>query len=487
MARMITQQDLALLHQSQKTIFAKVELLNQKFKVIDSIEGNLISDSFSCDGTSAVRRTYQATLQITDSSFQVGKDRKFWFDKRIRPYVGFRYCQTDEIVWYLMGTYVLNDANASYDAETKTLSLSCSDLMSTLNGERNGIVTGYRFTITAGDTIRNVIVTTLELADIKKYLVAELNQEVGEDLEFSAGTTYYEILNRLIELYPGYEMYFDISGTLIIDKIPSADSGPSVLDDSILDKLVIGEQTSYRFNEVKNVTELYGKTFEVDEDHYTAVCTYSNGVYTITLPECGSIANSDKIGIKIPAANESTQSFIRINELEPMAVVKADGSPIAPLTLQTGNDYTFRYQKKNNTLLYLGQYQIYARYEYHEPGSPYSIEELGEILQVFSGGDYDIIFSDELAMERAQYETWLKTNQLDTISLDLVTIPFLEPNLKIDYTPSSAPSPRSYLVQSFSGSLTEGTMNVTLQRVYPEYSLPKNKKHPTFGNQNNGK
>jgi hypothetical protein len=136
----ITQDDINIVNQNVKELFVKIELLNKNFKVIYSFEGNLISDSFSISSDSNVRRTYSVELVVNDSSLFVGADKKIWMDKYIRPYVGIKNVRTKEIQWYLKGTYTMLDLNYSYNQTTNTLSLSCSDLMSELNGERNGVI-----------------------------------------------------------------------------------------------------------------------------------------------------------------------------------------------------------------------------------------------------------------------------------------------------------------------------------------------------------
>lgn len=47
MAYNILQRDIDLLFQSQKEVFSKVEILDSNFKTLVSIEGVLISDSYS--------------------------------------------------------------------------------------------------------------------------------------------------------------------------------------------------------------------------------------------------------------------------------------------------------------------------------------------------------------------------------------------------------------------------------------------------------
>ena len=90
----ITQTDKNIVNQTVKELFVTVELLNSDMKVIDLIEGKLISDSFSIDANSAVRRTYSMELIVTDSSMMLGEGKRIWMDKYIRPYVGIRELRT---------------------------------------------------------------------------------------------------------------------------------------------------------------------------------------------------------------------------------------------------------------------------------------------------------------------------------------------------------------------------------------------------------
>ena len=48
-----------------KNISVKIEILNSEFAVIDYIIGNLISDSFSIDVDSDIRRTISLVLRIS--------------------------------------------------------------------------------------------------------------------------------------------------------------------------------------------------------------------------------------------------------------------------------------------------------------------------------------------------------------------------------------------------------------------------------------
>ena len=63
----VTQKDIEILMQSDKVLYYKLELLNEDLKVVDSIEGNLISDSLSISADSDVRRTYNCELFVENN------------------------------------------------------------------------------------------------------------------------------------------------------------------------------------------------------------------------------------------------------------------------------------------------------------------------------------------------------------------------------------------------------------------------------------
>ena len=58
MGREVTQADLSALRQGEQEVHLKVELLNSNFKVLDSLEGYIVNDSFSQDSESIQRRSF---------------------------------------------------------------------------------------------------------------------------------------------------------------------------------------------------------------------------------------------------------------------------------------------------------------------------------------------------------------------------------------------------------------------------------------------
>ena len=114
MAYTATQADLNILRQGEQEVFLKVELLNSNFKVIDSLTGNIKSDTYSVDSESIQRRSYKADIVVTDDSFQIGRDKKIWLDKRIRVFYGVYSLRERQILWYRLGVFAYTTLNYSY-------------------------------------------------------------------------------------------------------------------------------------------------------------------------------------------------------------------------------------------------------------------------------------------------------------------------------------------------------------------------------------
>ena len=237
-----TNQDIGLIRQTEKTVFVNIELLDKQFKILDTLQGNLLSDTLNVDSKSKQRRTYSCELHVTDPSLLIGNDKKIWIDKYIRVYYGIKGGPGKSITWWLVGTFTYIDVDYSYNAAENTLSLSCADLMADFDGTKNGQISGLNFVIPAGEGIRSSVLALLKEMGVSQYNVEDIQKEVPYDLEFSTPTTYCDILTQLCELYPSWEFFFDVDGTFIWRKIPSGLWEPVILDDSLIDCLWIDEK-----------------------------------------------------------------------------------------------------------------------------------------------------------------------------------------------------------------------------------------------------
>ena len=168
----ISANDYNVLKQSYVKKFIKLYILDFTLNIVDEISGNLIGLDITIDANSDIRRTCNVNLVVNDASFDIQSGGKIWIDKYIRPYVGYENVFTKDIQWYNQGTYLINNPSWDYDGETNTLKFQGIDMMSRLTGLRNGALEGIPHVISEGENVRNAIINTLNLVNIKKYIVS---------------------------------------------------------------------------------------------------------------------------------------------------------------------------------------------------------------------------------------------------------------------------------------------------------------------------
>lgn len=103
------------------------------------------------------------------------------------------------------------------------------------------------------------------------------------------------------------------------------------------------------------------------------------------------------------------------------------------------------------------------------PYSPFTIQKLGLLLDVKTGGEFDNIESDSLALGRAEYENWKNARLTDNISLVLKLCPFLDVNKKVTYKRSDKNDEDIYIISSVSHDFSGGTTSISMYKFYPLY------------------
>lgn len=100
---------------------------------------------------------------------------------------------------------------------------------------------------------------------------------------------------------------------------------------------------------------------------------------------------------------------------------------------------------------------------------PYVVQKLGDRIDVKEGGEFENITSNELALERAQYENWKNARITDNVTITTKLFPFVEPYMKIDYKKANSKEKRDYIVQSVSHDFDNGTSTIQMFTFYPLY------------------
>lgn len=141
---------------------------------------------------------------------------------------------------------------------------------------------------------------------------------------------------------------------------------------------------------------------------------------------------------------------------------------IQPLIISDNVDIDFE-NVKNNIIVYgrlldTGE-QIMATASDTNAESPFCISKVGQINYIV---DDERIYNNELAKDRANYELYLHARLNDSISLEIVPIPWLnDVNIKIAYANEKIGIEGEYLIQSLSIPLDIGSsMTITALKIY---------------------
>ena len=125
---------------------------------------------------------------------------------------------------------------------------------------------------------------------------------------------------------------------------------------------------------------------------------------------------------------------------------------------------------------FMGHQQAQATSYDNNPSSPFYVgnpigsSSVGRIRIVLYGGEYDNIYSDDLAKQRADFEIYQRSRLNDSISMDTIPIPWMDANIVISHRFGQKQEPSKYIVKSFSVDYaTGGTMTINAITWYPYY------------------
>lgn len=546
---MITKYDLDLMTQLSIHYNIKIEILKENGTILDVLQGTIVGGSASIDSTSSVRRTFSVTLIPTlfdRNDTKISEEGIVWINKELRLYLGVLDLRKQEYIYYSMGHYVYTNTSGNYDATTNQLVINCNDYISKLDGTKNGQLGALTTRIPAYEenpntgavikynVIREAMVTVLtQLGYIRNYVVDDIGEykampqnndkwqdyrkentlwnAIPYDLEFSSGISVLTILEKLRDLYPNYEMFFDTQNTFICQMIPSCYRDNIVFSNEFLKSIYVSENTSTELNKVRNICEVWGKV--IDADFYTENCTYANNLYTCTINGYDEkYYNGDIVAIKIPSAN-SADAKININGLGAISIMDENtDTAIKSNALEKGVVFVFKIKSKriNNTTVFyaylLGHWQAHGlnvltdgtigdNYKFSDgttlkkyskeyfqkkyncesiefqtiQNSPFTVQKIGEILDVKTGGEYENITSDSLALSRAEWENWKNARLTDSITLTTNLVPFYDVNIKVSYQTSDSDRAEQYIIKSVSHDFSSWTSTITMYKFYPLY------------------
>ena len=464
----ITNEQFRTVLQNVQDRYIRLELLNYQYQTVDELSGWCTGGSISIDANADIRRTASITLVVNDSSFEVASGGRVWLDRFARVWVGTLSFITGEVEYTNCGMYIIDAPSYRYDSSTNTLTLSLLDLMCKLTGARDGYLPGVPTILSAEENIREAIIDTLALGGFTKYVVEEAPSPgtIPTDLEFSQGSAIYDLLVGLRDIYPGYQIYFDVQGVFHYEAIPNGADDPIMIDDSLWNNIVTSEDLSVDFQSVKNSIEVYGRTH--DPAHFSTSTSVSSNTISLTIDDVTAYTEDMIYGFTLTDNPGYTGASLKINSLTSYPLRLEDGTTAAEIVAEKGEVY-YCVQFKGSYWLWLGHLQAYGKAEDDNPDSPFYVDgSVGRIHLPLYDGDYANCYSDELAQQRAEFELYLHTNMNNSITLTCVPVPWIDVNIKVRYTLKRNNITNDYLIKSVNfGLAPSDSMTVNMVQFYP--------------------
>lgn len=278
----------------------KVDLLNFNFQTVNSLEGKVTDGSISIDATSDIRRTCNITLVVEDSTDIIAPGGQVWLDKFIKVYVGTDNPRNgNKTVWNNMGLFLINNPESVYNATTNTITFEGLDLMAKLTGRRNGQLPAVTTVVPAESKVADVVKQTItQLGGFDKYIIQDAGYEIPYDIKKDMGSTIYDLLVEIRDLYSDWEMFFDVDGVFHWQQIPNGINEPVVLDfNQLKQKVIISETVDVDFENVKNHIIVYGRLLDNGEQVMaTSTDTISSSPYNVdSIGQINYIVDDEKI------------------------------------------------------------------------------------------------------------------------------------------------------------------------------------------------
>lgn len=477
---MITQEQYNTATQQFRNLHLKINILNFRYQIVNEISGDAISGNIAIDANADLRRSCSVSVVVTDSRYNIESGSAIWLDKYIQIYVGVDNIQTGEIIWMNQGIYLIDAPSWIYDAQTKTLTFNGLDLMSKMTGLRNGNLAGIPTEIPAGTNIRDAVISTLQLAGFYQYEIPTIDRTLPYTIKVDVGGTVFDILSQLRDIYPMWQMYFDVYGVFCFNQIPIDTSTPILVDNDVFDECVISENVSTDFTSVKNVCEVIGKSIAPAYfANATIVQTPLGDTLNLQIPQVSTYTADVIYGfLTPPGTSQILHPLLQINSFTPYGIY--DYTTIDSLPWRTLDDNTYyvctwtpdRGPRGSAAFLMMGHQNPTFTATDTNSNSPFNINtSVGQIRKVFYGGEYDNIYTDAQAKERAEWELYNHTRMKDSVDLACVPIYWLDVNIVGRYTTKFNNQTALYLIKSINTDLSvNGTQTINMIKFYNYYN-----------------
>jgi len=414
---MVTQNQYNVLRQPTRNLNIKIDLINESDIVVDSFEGIATEGNINLDGGSTYRRSGNLTM-VFDKKYNLlpSPSSKIWFNKRLGIWILLED-YFNNIVPFNMGRFAIDEVDLNFNSAEKTMSCQLKDYMTFLDGTLGGTLS-RKTVIQEGTPISEAIrsiLTGLVKMSIEDIKIGDMDLTLPYTIEKEAGSTAYELIKEIIELYAGWDFFFSENGVLIVEKIRDKKGDPIIeAFDGTEKDLTLNSNPKVNFSNVHNSIWVWGRQLD---DGTQIKWNYRN-----------RWARKDKV------------------ELD-------------NLTDKQNGDICFI---ENDNKSYLWDGSAWELLDF-KVMSNFNMEQIGE--KIYSISD-DKIFDENQAKLRAEYELEQRSSFSETNSFSCVPLYYLKPNNKI-YVNIDGEISGDYLIDSISIPLDiSSPMNITTHKLY---------------------
>lgn len=412
----ITQNQYSVLQSTTRRLKVKIELMNENEAIISTLKGLAIDGSIDLSNNNNYRRTASLKMVLNDNNLIPSEKNKLWFNKRIRLWLGL-VDFNDETVWFNFGIYAISDVDLNYDTSEKIISVELLDKMAFIDGTLGGTLANEVEILPEGidvNTALRAVFSSLGKLSMDDIIIDGLNATIPFEITQDPNSTIYDLAKQLVELYMGYEMYFDERGYLRIHKIMDKKNDPYVWDFTTNNlNLNINYTNKLDFSNIKNSIYVWGKK---KDDGSQIKWVYRNRYSRDTLTQRNNIIN----------------------------MVLGDICYV-------------------NGISYMWNGSTWEELDFNVIPQ-FNIEKIGEKISAFTE---NTIFNESQAKLKAEYELWKSSNFGETISFNCVPNYILLPNKKIKLNLPELNIVGDYLIDSVSVPLNiDSTMSVNARKLY---------------------
>lgn len=277
-----------------RTTLVRLELLDDNYNIVDTLdgevsEGNIVltnnRSSSSANSTTDSDNDNSNFARISGSLTVVLKKELTtdYFKLDLKHLVRVVMIVNDNIssiiAEYDLGICLLNSPTIARKAsDSNSLQITLNDLMSLYNGDFGGglentvkIESSSESSTSFTQTLQSVATdSTLMNLNSSKVKIESNNLQILSDVTCEMGNNMTDLLKALMDLYLGYELFFDKDGILTYQKIKKY-STDSVIQEFINSPMIVGYTPKKNFTNVRNKVVVWGSTQESSDDETTPI------------------------------------------------------------------------------------------------------------------------------------------------------------------------------------------------------------------------